>query len=118
MDLIVISACMQMEIKQKIENGKIKAHTHIKNKIYSRKPFRQKTQLEGEVTSLSFFVWKYGCRYKAVMPVARGLLQCTDPLCVLYLLSLLSIFSHLWNKILSKEWNASSFYWPDYNTTQ
>jgi len=72
------------------------------------KTFREKTQLECEVVSLSFFVWKYGCMYKEVMYVAHGMLQCTDPFCAFYLLSLLAIFSQLWNKILSKEWNSSS----------
>ena len=76
--------------------------------MLARKPFREKTELEDEAASLSFSGWKYGYRYKEVMFVARGLLQCTDLLCVLYLLSLLAIFSQLWNKILSKEWNASS----------
>ena len=71
--------------------------------MLSRKTFQEKTQLEGEVTPLSFFVWKYGCKYKEVIYVARGLLQCTDPLRVLYLLPLLAIFAQLWNKMLSKE---------------
>ena len=83
-------------------------HTHKTQDILSGKPFREKTQLEGEATSLSFSVWKYGCRLKEARPVARGLLQCTNPPYVLYHLSLLVIFSHLWNTILSKEWNASS----------
>lgn len=48
--------------------------------------------MEGEATLLSFSVWKYGCRYKEVMFVAHQLLQCTNPRCVLYPLSLLAIF--------------------------
>jgi len=83
-------------------------HKHKTQDILSRKPFREKTQLEGEAASLSFSIWKYGCKYKEVMSVAHGLLQCTYPLYVLYLLSLLAIFAYLWNKILSKEWNSSS----------
>ena len=83
-------------------------HTHNTQDILFGKPFQEKTQLEGEAASLSFSVWKYGCRYKEVMHAARGLLQCTYPLYVLYLLSLLDIFSQLWNKIFSKEWNVSS----------
>lgn len=53
----------------------------------------RKTQLEGEATLLSFFEWKYGCEYKQVWPMACGLLQCTNPLCVLYLISFLDIFA-------------------------
>ena len=100
---------MRMEIMQKSsERQKKHTLTHKAQDMISGKPFREKTQLEGEVASLSFFVWQYRCRYKEVMFVARGLLQCIDPLCALYSLSLLTIFAHLWNKILSKEWNASS----------
>ena len=81
---------------------------HKTQDILSKKPFREKIQLEGEASLLSFPVWIYGCMYKEVMYVARVLLLCIDPLYVLYLPSLLAIFSQLWSKILSKEWNASS----------
>ena len=74
--------------------------------------------MEYEVALLYFSLRKYGCKYKEVMSVARGILQWIDPLYVLYLLSLLAIFYQLWNKMLSKEWNASSSYWPGYNTTR
>jgi len=60
-------------------------------------PFGRKTQLNGEVTLLSFYEWIYGCEYKEVWLVACGLLQCTNSLCVLCLLSLFAIFSQLWN---------------------
>ena len=70
--------------------------------MLSRKPFREKTQLEGEAALLSFSVWKYGFRYKEVTSVAHGLLQHIDPLCVLCLLSLMAMFPQLWNKFSRK----------------
>lgn len=93
---------MRMRIMQKIENGKIKSHTHIKHKICFGKLFWEKTQLEGEVTPLSFSIWKYGCKYKEVWFVACGLIQCTNALYVLYLQSFLAIFDQLWNKCTRK----------------
>jgi len=77
-------------------------HAHKTKYMLIGKPFREKTQLEGELASLSFSIWKYGFMYKDLIPVACGMLQSTDPLSVLYLLSLLAIFSQLWNKILLK----------------
>ncbi len=56
MDLTIISACMQMEFCRKIDNDKISSHTHNTEDILSWKPFQEKTQLEGEAVSLSFFV--------------------------------------------------------------
>ena len=48
---------MQMEIMQKIrERTNNLTHTHKTQDMLYRKPFREKTQLEGEVASLSFFV--------------------------------------------------------------
>ena len=96
-----------METMQKSRERPNK-HTHKTQDMLSGKPFREKTLLEGEATFISFSVWKYGYKYKEVMIVACGLLQCTNPLYVIYLLFLLAIFSQLWNKILSKEWNSSS----------
>jgi len=81
------------------------------------KPSQEKTQLEGETTSLSFYVWKYGYRYKEVILVAHRLLQSMNLLNILYFLYLLAIVAEIWNKILSKEWNVSSSYWSGYNTT-
>ena len=56
---------------RKVENDKINSHTHNTQDMFSQKPFWKKTQLVGEVASLSFYVWKYGCRYKEVMFVVR-----------------------------------------------
>jgi len=75
---------------------------HKTQDILSSKPFQEKTHLEGESISLSFSVWIYGSKYKEVMYVAYGLLQRTNPIHMLYLLSLLDFFTHLWNKMLSK----------------
>jgi len=59
---------------RKIENNKISSHTHNTQDMLSGKPFREKTQLEDEVASLSFSVWKYGCKYNEVMFVAHRML--------------------------------------------
>ena len=115
MDLILISACMRMEVMHKSGEQRNKRHTHTHTHTHTHKtqdmiswkPFREKTKLEGEATLLSFFALKYAYRYKEVMPMARGVLRFTNLLYVLYLLSHMDIFSQLWNKILSKEWNAS-----------
>jgi len=47
-----------MEIMQKSRDGQNK-HIHTQDMLF-QKPFQEKTQLEGEAASLSFFVWKYG----------------------------------------------------------
>lgn len=110
----VTSACMRIKIlKKKYQQNKKLTHT-FDTRYALENPFRRKTQLEGEATSLTFSEWKYGYEYKELRLVAHGLLQYIIPLSVLYLLSLLAFFSQLWNK--SKEWNPFSSEWPSYNT--
>ena len=87
---------------RKKENEEIISHVHKTQDMLSRKPFWEKTQIEGKAASLSFSVWKYGYRYKELMSTACGLLQCIDTLCLINLISLLAIFSHIWNKFSRK----------------
>ena len=53
---------MEWKLCKKVDNEKISLHTHKTQDMLYGKPFRDKTQLEGEGISLSFSVWKYGCR--------------------------------------------------------
>jgi len=78
---------------ERVENDKLGTCTHKAQDILSGKPFQEKTQWGGEVTSLSFSIWKYGYGYNKVMVVARGLLQYTCPLFFLYFIPFLAIFS-------------------------
>ena len=69
----LVHAC-EWKLCRKVDNDKISSRTHKKQDMLYGKPFKEKTQLEGEATSLSFSIWKYDYSYKEVMSMACGLL--------------------------------------------
>ena len=95
------------------------SRTHIrhKNMLYG-KPFREKTQLEGEAALLSFSVWKIMLqvqRSNVCSPWATRVHR--SSLCALPHISPRYLCSVM-EQMLSKEWNGSSSWWLGYNTAR
>jgi len=63
-----VHAC-KSKSRRKVENDKVSSQTHNTQGMLSGKPFREKTQLEGEAASLSFSFRKYGYKYKEVISI-------------------------------------------------
>lgn len=99
----------------KIENNKLKLTNHNEHEICSGKPFREKTELEGEIALPSLSRKRNGCNYKRVRLVAHGTLHYTNPLCFLSLYPLSSTFLIYGTKSALIKWNPFSSQWLGYN---